>query len=65
MNVVDMIVYASCFLLIMTAGVIMFREFREFRKSKKVSRQPKFTISIYLLLSASLLQLIYGITTNF
>ncbi|GEK59816.1 hypothetical protein CHL76_14015 [Marinococcus halophilus] len=62
MNAVDVIIYAVCFLLIMTAGVIMFKEYR---KSKKVSRQPKFTISICLLLSASLLQLIYGITTNF
>ena len=62
MNAVDVIVYAVCFLLIISAGIIMFKEYR---KSKKVSRQPKFTISICFLLAASLLQLIYGITTNF
>ncbi len=62
MNAVDVIVYAVCFLLIISAGIIMFREYR---KSKMRSRQPKFTISICFLLAASLLQLIYGITTTF
>lgn len=28
MNVFDVIIYAVCFLLIMTAGIIMFKEYR-------------------------------------
>lgn len=62
MNALDVFVYSLCFLLIMTAGVIMFREYR---KPKKANRQPKLTISICILLAASLLQLIYGIIINF
>ncbi|SDW08258.1 hypothetical protein SAMN05421781_0381 [Marinococcus luteus] len=61
MSGISIIIYAVCFLLIVVAGIIMFREYR---KPKEIRRQKQLMTSMSLLLAASLLQLSHGLATN-